>query len=175
MATLITAQCIGLFGYIICISAPHVKDRTRILRANFWACAFMCIQWYLLDQYSLLTMNALGLFVSYIAMCDRNLKDIKLLRKATYPLGTMIILLACSGTLIDVLAIAAFWLLTLSRYSQTVRDLCTYATAAGIILTVSGSLALSVIAVIFNAAFALSHVIRLLEERRHSHAQAMPV
>lgn len=157
MAIYIIAQLIGFVGYLFYVSAPQFKSQKRIMQVGIVAYIILCLQWYMLEQYSLLTLNALGIIVSMCALKAQEDNSFKRQTWMLYPLGATAIVLSSHFEIIDLLALAAFVLTLRSQLSENISDFRLYALIAGSILVCSSLLALSVPAIIFNVAFTLVH------------------
>lgn len=154
----IIAQVIGFIGYLFYVSAPQFKAQRNILRVGFVGYIILGMQWFLLGQYGLLILNLLGAIVSVSALYVRAKPALRRYVWGLYPFGVVCILLFCEGTVVDVLAIAAFMLTVRSQMSQNVIEFRGTALFAGAILISSSLLAMSVPAVIFNTVFVCVHM-----------------
>ncbi|MGH1456200.1 MAG: hypothetical protein ACRBDI_05420 [Alphaproteobacteria bacterium] len=157
MSLYIIAQATGFLGYIFYISAPHFKTQIRIMQVGLIGYVFLCAQWYMLGQYSLLTLNMLSIVTSVMALYAVGDARVRRAMYFLYPFGAALILLTSSGTVIDGLALVAFVLSLRSKMSENILEFRGFAFVAGGILTCTGSLALSVPAMIFNFLFAAAH------------------
>ncbi len=158
MELYITAQIIGFIGYIFYVGAPHFKTQINIMKIGALACSICMIQWYMLGQLSLLAFNFLSIITLLIAI-----KGDRKYSYLLYPIGCAVIISMSSGTIIDILALCAFCLSVASQFSQNIITFRLYAAIAGAFLIISGALALSLPALIFNILFAYGHILKLRE------------
>ncbi len=157
MSPYIIAQLIGIVGYFFYIRAPLLGTQQKIIKMEALACGLLCIQWLLMMQYSLLTMNALILIVSLTTLQAEHNKQIRKALPLLYPFGIICLLYISKGTMIDFIAITAFCLTVASKTSTCLFRFRGYACTAGLLLTVSSLLALAWPAMVFNTLFALGH------------------
>ncbi|MGH1404299.1 MAG: hypothetical protein ACRBDL_08645 [Alphaproteobacteria bacterium] len=157
MSTYIIAQLIGAVGYFFYISAPHLESQQKIIKVEAFACGLLCIQWFLMMQYSLLVMNILIITVSISALWAQDNPYIRTKLPLLYPLGVICLLCVSKGTIIDLIAITAFCLTVTSKLSTCIFKFRMYAGTTGLLITTSSIMALAWPAAIFNAMFALGH------------------
>lgn len=161
MATYIIAQLVGLIGYFFFISAPNFKQAKNVILVEAIACALFCVQWYLLDQYSLLVMNMSFVIVSMIALRAKSDPSMYKIMPYIFPIGIACILSVSKGTVIDVIVLTAFCLTVTSKFSTSHTRFRGFASASGALLTCSAALAHAWPAVLFNALFSYGHARKL--------------
>ncbi len=155
MSIYITAQLIGFIGYLFYIAAPYFKTQKQIVQIDALACLVVAIQWYLLNQPSLLILNILVIITSIIAIKAPQYKYI------LYPIGCFIIIITSNNNIVDILAIIIFCTTVASKTSENIDMLRIYAISGGILLIISGIIAMSLPAIIFNLLFITAHIVRL--------------
>ncbi len=158
MSIYIIAQLIGFVGYLFYISAPHKKTRLHIIQMEAIACSFLCIQWFLLGQSSLIALNMLVVLISITATLAENKTKIRAFMPALYPIGISVLLLNANGTIIDALAIIALCCQIKSKSSSNAVHFRGFAAMASSTLIVSSTFALSIPAIMFNALYAIGHL-----------------
>ncbi len=161
MTLYITAQLIGFIGYILLITAPQFSKQSTIMLVSIFAASLLCLQWALLEQYSLVMTNALIIITTICALKVTEKKAKQQILKLIYVFGCCALLSISQATIIDILALIAFSFMIASRASENIRDFRLLSTALGITLFCSSALALSPMAAIFNAAFACSNIYKL--------------
>ncbi len=161
MSLYVIAQFTGFIGYIFYISAPHFKTQIRILQVGLLGSFFLCAQWCMLGQYSLLVLNALAVLTSVMAIYAVNIAHVRRAMYLLYPLGGGLIIAVSDVSVIDGLALVAFMLSLRSRMSENLVEFRGFAFIAGVTLTCTGALALCIPAVIFNFMFAFGHARRI--------------
>ncbi len=158
MSLYVTAQFIGLIGYLLYVIAPYFNTQIRIVQIGLLACTVLCAQWYLLGQYSLCVMNVLMMCLSLCTLYKDRIFAVRRFMWLFYPFGTFALISAFSGSIIDLIVLSAFLLNIRAHMSQDLLDFRNFSFLAGILLTCSGGLALSIPAVIFNFVFAFGHI-----------------
>ena len=157
MSTYIIAQLIGFLGYIFYVSAPHFKTKNHIMCTELIAYSILCAQWHLLEQDSLLALNAISAIATITILNADRTYWLKKILPLFYPTGIALILWASKGSLIDIIAICAFICAMRSKLSNNIIEFRGYALFTGSILTISSIIALSIPATIFNFIFSLGH------------------
>lgn len=161
MTIYIIAQLIGFAGYLFYISAPHFKTQSRIIQADALACLFISVQWYLLEQPTLLVFSFLSIAASIITLKAQTDMVVRKYLFLLYPLGCITLMAISQNTTISALAIIAFCMTVASKSSQNIISFRKYAGVSGIVLTIAGILTLSIPAVIFNLLFTSGHILKL--------------
>ena len=163
MVTYITAQIIGFLGYLFFTTAPNFKNQKHIIQMDAVACVFLCTQWILLNQPTLLVLNILNITVSLFVLLNKNPAINRIMMVAFYPIGCCALLSVSHGSIIDGLCIIAFCALVRAKSSQTIMTFRSFSILAGIAFTICGGLAMSLPATLFNMAFVLIHIRKILE------------
>lgn len=158
MTPFILAQIIGFAGYLFYSASPHFKTQNTIMQIGMIGYLLLCAQWYLLAQPALLVINILALLTSAIALKAKTNKNIQKLMPTLYPIGILALLYTSHTTLIDALCIGAFTLSIASKSAQDISKFRIYAFCSGTLLALSGALALSIPAFIFNTLFTIIHI-----------------
>ncbi len=164
----IIAQFIGFLGYLFYIGAPYFKTQVRIIQMDVIACVILCAQWYLLDQPSLLVLNALAVLISVVALLAPKYEHSRTCLLLLYPIGCFAIISVSTGSIIDVMAIIAFCCALTSKSSQDITGLRAYAVIGGSVLIISGAIALSIPAMIFNILFVSGHAVKLWQNNNQA-------
>lgn len=168
MTEIIAAQIFGLLGYSIYILSPQCKTQKAIVQSGIIGYALLSVQWYLLAQPALIVLNMIAVTTSLYALGVKQSNILQRLYPALYPCAIFLVVSVSSGTLIDVLCIMAAILSIRSRLSEDLKSFRLYAISAGILLTITGGLALSAPALIFNTLFTVSHAQKLRIGRRQT-------
>lgn len=122
------------------------------------ACVFLCLQWMLLAQSALLILNLLNLAVSLYVL---NTKNQDIIEKQTPILcltGGIALYLVSSGSFVGILCIIAFCAIVRAKSSNDISTFRSFSVLSGVAFMLCGIIALSVPAIIFNAAFILTHL-----------------
>ncbi len=170
MTLYIAAQLIGLIGYAFLIIAPQFQTQAKIMQFSILASAILCTQWFMLDQYSLLIMNALLILTTLCALKAGDNPSKRKYLPLLYPIGFCALISVSDGSITDMIALIAFSFTVASRTSNNLKDFRIYAILAGVTLSVCGALALSIPAIVFNAAFTLSHMSKLGSRKEPQHS-----
>jgi len=154
----ITAQIIGFLGYIFLTSATSLKKQDQIIRMDILACSFLCLQWIMLEQPTLMILNALNLSISILVLQFKGQYIVQKSMIAIYPIGCFALICVSQETLIDVLCIICFCLIVRAKLSNDIITFRYFSIMAGAILTVCAFISASLPAIIFNALFVLLHL-----------------
>ena len=157
MSNYIIAQLVGFLGYIFYVSAPHLKTKNNIMCTELIAYTILCAQWYLLEQHSLLALNAITAIATIAILHTDRKYWIKKALPLLYPTGIALIIWTSKGSLIDIIAICAFICAMHSKLSNDILEFRGYALLTGTILTISSAMAHSIPATIFNFVFSIGH------------------
>ena len=163
MSIYITAQIIGFIGFLFYISAPHFKTQTRVMQMDTLACTIICMQWYLMEQPALYTLNILVVITSIVTLRAQNDERVRKYLFLLYPFGFASILMMAQGTFIDILALVSFCCMVISKSSLNIAEFRFFAAGAGTASMTSAMLAASIPAIIFNLLFASGHILKLRE------------
>ena len=163
MSLYIIAQFIGTIGYFFYVSAPQAKNQMRVIQIEAIGCSLLCIQWFLMAQFSLLTLNILAICISLFALKAHENEKLRKAIPLVYCIAITAILSTSTGHLIDLLALTACCLNIASKTSQDHSEFRGFAIIAGSLLMCSSMLAYAVPAAIFNALFTLNHMRRFVE------------
>lgn len=174
MTLYIIAQLIGFAGYLFYVGAPYSKTQTRIIQIDALSCILISIQWYLLEQPTLLAYSVLSITASAITLRSQTNHTIRKYLFILYPVGCTIIILMSKDITITTLVVTAFCLNITSKFSHSIKSLRKYAAGSGVMLTIAGILTLSIPTVIFNLLFTNGHITKLLRtaEKHNKHAKA---
>lgn len=158
MSIYLTAQIIGFLGYLFLVSAPTFKDIKNIVRTDILACALLSVQWILLEQPSLLILNVLNIILSICALGISQKQYFKKAMVLFYPIGGLTLLSVSNGTIIDVFCMLGFFGLVASKTSHNITQFRGYAIVSSSAFIISGALALSIPAVLFNLVRISMHI-----------------
>lgn len=158
MSIYIIAQLIGFVGYLFYVSAPHQKTRLHIIRMEAIACSFLCVQWFLLGQSSLIALNMFVIVISITATLAEHKTKIRAFMPALYPIGIAVLLFNANGTIIDALAIIALCCQIKSKSSSNSAHFRGFASMASSTLVISSTLAQSIPAIMFNILYTIGHL-----------------
>ncbi|MGH1374895.1 MAG: YgjV family protein [Alphaproteobacteria bacterium] len=161
MTPYIIAQSVGLLGYLFFISATQFKTRRKIIQIETLAYLILCLQWYLLGQTTLMSINILFIITSFCALYANKNPKIQNAMPLLYPLCGLALLTISHYTLIDILAMVALFCTIASKSSNTITTFRSYAIITAITFIVCAILTMSIVPLIFNAIFALGHSYRL--------------
>ena len=156
----ITAQIIGFLGYIFLTSAPNLKKQDQIIRMDILACTFLCLQWIMLEQPTLMILNALNLVLSLFCL---NINKHSITQRSVmviYLVGCGALISVSEGTIIDALCIFSFCLIVRAKLSNDIFIFRNFSIMAGSVFIICGIIAASLPAILFNALFVLLHLHR---------------
>tara|TARA_R110001592_G_scaffold3525_6_gene19814 strand:+ start:10104 stop:10628 length:525 start_codon:yes stop_codon:yes gene_type:complete len=162
MTLYITAQIIGFLGYLFLVSAPNFKNQRGIIRTEILACSFLCLQWVLLAQPTLMVLNILNIMVSMLALKIKQPRIMHNITPVLYIVGCGALLLTAQGSTIDMLCIIAFCAVVRAKSSQNIVTFRSFSILAGAAFTICGIIALSIPATLFNIVFILVHTKNIL-------------
>ncbi len=164
MSIYIIAQFIGFVGYLFYIGAPYFKTKTRIIQMDVIACIIISLQWYLLDQPSLLAFNVLIIVASIMALKAEDDLKIRKFLPLLYTIGCMAIIFNSGDNLVYILSLIAFCCTVASKFSRDIVPLRVHASISGTAFVIAGIMAFSIPAVIFNALFVGAHIFKLYQK-----------
>jgi len=156
----ITAQIIGFLGYIFLTSAPSLKKQDQIIRMDILACSFLCLQWIMLEQPTLMILNALNLVLSLFCLKVNKHTITQKSALIIYLVGCAALIIVSNGTIIDVLCVFSFCLIVKAKLSKDILIFRNFSIMAGSIFIICGIIAASLPAILFNALFVLLHLYR---------------
>ena len=172
MTLYILAQLVGFLGYGFHISAPYFKTQQQIMKVGLIGLVLLCLQWFLLNQMSLVAFNLLLILTTCLALGKYEEKQTQQqLMLVLQIFGLTIILSVSQGNVIDILAMIAFSLSVISRFSESITNFRLYAGIAGILLSICGAMAMAMPALLFNAIYAIMHFY-YLSTMHHDRAHA---
>lgn len=163
MSLYITAQLVGFLGYLLLTGGSYLKDKDNVIKAEIFASFLLSLQWYMLSQPGFASINLLLIFISAGSLLGRKNDIIHKTLPIFYPIGLLVILLISNGTIVDILCLIGFCAEITSKRS---KDLCSfrgYAIIAVLSYAISGFIALSIPALLFNTARLSIHAYRLNE------------
>lgn len=175
MSVFIIAQTIGLAGYGLYCLSPRFEERMRVLQCEVLAYVILGTQWYLLDQFMLLTVNFTACLSALIALPPIS----KALKARLF-----VVLCVCTGFVIsriwqgqaiDYFAGLALCFMIASKFCADFTRLRVFAGLSGLCFLGSSALALCYPAALFNAIFVAGHGHKLWAAwRRPSPPDALP-
>lgn len=164
------AQIIGLFGYLIYISAPHFKSRLKIQSIELLSCTILCLHWYMMDIPVMFWGNVIWVYMIITSIA----RDFD--RRAIGFVAFSYILVGANAyihwenTLIDYTALIGLVLAVTCRFYTDLFKFRGYAFTSGIFVVTSSACALSVPGVIFNGLFTLGHGLGLFKLAKERYA-----
>jgi len=161
MSIYITAQLVGFLGYLLLTRAPYSKDKHNIIKTEILACAFLSIQWFLLQQPGLLVMNFMNISLSYCALKAMHDPRIDRAMPLFYPIGIIVLLSSPGGLVINLLCALGFLAMVTARKSQDMRTFREFSMLAALVFVTCGIFASSIPAITFNLLFFSIHAYRL--------------
>lgn len=163
MSIYLTAQIIGFLGYLFLVSGPTFKEIKNIIRTDILACILLSVQWIMLEQPSLLILNVLNIILSICALGISQKQYFKKAMVLFYPIGGLTLLSVSNGTIIDVFCMLGFFGLVASKTSHNITQFRGFAIVSSSAFIMSGALALSIPAVLFNLVRISLHIKTLMK------------
>ncbi len=163
MSIYITAQITGFLGYIFLTSAPNFKTKNQIIQTDILACSFLCLQWAMLGQPTLLILNILNMSISIFVLKFEGSPVTKNATVSMLLIGCLALMIVSQGTIIDALCIVAFCLMLRAKISSDIITFRSFSILAGITFALCGILAASIPAILFNILLVLFHLEKIRE------------
>jgi len=163
MSIYITAQLVGFLGYLLLSAAPYFRNKDDTIKMDILACVFLSVQWFMLNQSSLLVLNILNIALSLSTLKVSQNKILEKYIFLFYPLSLLMILMFASGTIVDVFCIIAFFALVTAKKAQDKNTFRSFSMLSSLAFAFAGALAFSLPALIFNMLRFTMHSYRFIE------------
>ncbi len=154
----ITAQITGFLGYIFLTSAPNLKSQEKIIQMDILACFFLCLQWIMLEQPTLIILNALNLSISLFCLNTNKQTITQRSVMVICLVGCVALISVSKGTIIDILCVFSFLLIVTAKLSNNIIIFRNFSIMAGSVFVICGIIVASLPTILFNALFMLLHL-----------------